>query len=117
MKSIVTLLILFLSNMAINAQSELTIFKIKVDEETITYQFSSVKDFEENYEKYLQDFEHKEKRKEKQPLKLFWIEISVILSSEKENTLVSRSIYSSETTLKEDLLNLKKYIFSLLAIL
>ena len=117
MKNTLLLLILFLQNVVVEAQSESTLFKIKVDQETTTYQFSSVKDFEENYEKYLEDFEHKEQKKKKQPLELFWIEISIILSSEKQNTTVSRSINSSETTLKEDILNLKKYIFSLLAVL
>lgn len=117
MKNILSFLIILIAVSKIKAQTEVTTFKIKIDQEMITYQFSSVKDFEENFEKYLDEFEIQEERKRKKTSELFWVEIAIVISNQKETTTISRSINSSETTLKEDTNKLKQNVFSLLAVL
>lgn len=116
MNKIILFLFPFFS-IASYTEVESVTFKIKIAEETITYLFSSIHDFEENYEKLLDDFEQKENKGRKKNIDTFWVEISITLNIEKESTTITRSINSSETTIKEDMVKLKKQVFGLLTVM
>ena len=79
-------------------QQEYAYLKIKTGEETITYEFDSVIDFNENTEKILNEITvaHSANKKEIEPL--LTIEISFTITSKNESSTITGSItaaYSS----------------------
>ncbi|MEK8178906.1 hypothetical protein WMW71_01015 [Flavobacterium buctense] len=94
-------------------QQEYAYLKIKTGEETITYEFDSVIDFNENTEKILNEItvSHPTNKKEKEPL--LTIEISFTITSKNESSTITGSITAAHSSI---IASAKKLQTQLLAI-
>ena len=117
MKYLLFLAVTFLVSSTVRAQSESTFFKIWTEEESTTYRFDSIKDFEENIEKILIDFETVKDKKKREKSEDFWVEISITVSNSKESTTITRSVNTNDTSIINDATKLKKQIDNMLALL
>lgn len=81
-----------------NNKQESTYLKVKSGEDTTTYEFHSIQDFEENSEKILDEIISTNTSNKKEKAPNLTIEISITVVSENKSTTITGSVTNSLST-------------------
>ncbi len=94
-------------------KQESAYLKVKSGEETITYEFHSIKDFEENSEKILDEIIPPDKPNKREKKDIFTIEISLTMSLENESTTLTGSITAPDNAIVAEVKKLRSQLIAL----
>ena len=94
-------------------KQESAYLKVKSGEETITYEFQSIKDLEENSEKILDEITPTDKPNKKEKRDIFTIEISLTMSLENESTTLTGSVTAPDHAIVTEVKKLRSQLIAL----
>ena len=103
----------FTSIAQVKEKQESTYLKVKSGDEAITYEFHSIKDFEENSEKILDEIITAAKPNKKEKDDLLTIEISITLTLNKESTTITGSVTATHPKIISEIKKLRTQLISL----
>lgn len=103
----------FIAISQVNDKKESTYLKVKSGEDSTTYEFHSIKDFEENSEKILDEIITTVKPNKKEKDDLLTIEISITLTLNKESTTITGSVTATHLKIISEIKKLRTQLISL----
>lgn len=96
----------------VKEKQESTYLKVKSGEEAITYEFHSIRDFEENSEKILDEIITTNKPNKKEKTDILTIEISITVTLDEESTTVTGSVTASYSKIISEVKKLRTQLIS-----